>query len=144
MFLGGISTGKSSIINSLIGYNLDLLPKSSVHCTKIILIIQYINNQDNIALYKTKFDQHNEYSSFYFFSKENLITKGKENVKIKLNELNNNAENLKEIPYYILQTPIEFLDNNIPNMSKKKKQSLLIVLVLIAKMSYQKMNFLII
>ena len=67
MFLGGISTGKSSIINSLIGYNLDLLPKSSDHCTKIILIIQYINNQDNIALYKTKFDKHNEYSSFYFF-----------------------------------------------------------------------------
>jgi len=121
MFIGGISTGKSSIINSLIGYNLDLLPKSSDHCTKIILIIQYINNQDNIALYKTKFDKHNEYSSFYFFSKEEEITKGKENVKTKLNELNNNTENLKEIPYYILQTPIEFLDNNISDKKKREE-----------------------
>ena len=120
MLIGGVSSGKSSIINSLIGYNLDLLPKSSDHCTKIILIIQYINNEDNIALYKTKFDKHNEYSSFYFFSKENLITKGKENVKIKLNELNT-TENLKEIPYYILQTPIEFLDNNISDINKKHK-----------------------
>ena len=121
LFLGGVSTGKSSIINSLIGYNLDLLPKSSDHCTKIILIIQYINNQDDIALYTTKFDKHNEYSSFYFFSKENLITKGKENVKIKINELNNNAENSKEIPYFILQTPIEFLDNNIMDKAKKEE-----------------------
>ena len=121
MFIGGISAGKSSIINSLIGYNLDLLPKSSDHCTKIIIIIQYTNNQDNIALYKTKFDKHNEYSSFYFFSKENLITKGIENVRIKLNELNNNIEDLKEIPYYILQTPIEFLDNNISDMNKREE-----------------------
>jgi len=121
MFIGGISSGKSSIINSLIGYNLDLLPKSSDHCTKIILIIQYINTQDNIALYDTKFYKHNDYSSFYFFSKGNLITKGKENVRIKLNELNNNTENLKEIPYYILQTPIEFLDDNISDNYKKEK-----------------------
>ena len=121
MFIGGISSGKSSIINSLIGYNLDLLPKSSDHCTKIILIIQYINKQHNIALYETKFDKHNGYSSFYFFSKGNLITKGKENVRIKLNELNNNNENLIEIPYYILQTPIEFLDNNISDKLKKEK-----------------------
>lgn len=121
MLIGGISSGKSSIINSLIGYNLDLLPKSSDHCTKIILIIQYINNQDNIALYKTKFDKHNKFFSFYFFSKENLITKGKENVRIKLNELNNNTENLTEIPYYILQTPIEFLDKNISDLKKKEE-----------------------
>ena len=119
--LGGISTGKSSIINSLIGYDLNLIPKSSSHCTKIILIIQYTQSQDNIALYKTQFDKHNDYSGFYYFLKEekNLYAKGIENVKKKLNELNQNSKN--EIPYFILQTPIEFLDNNIPDLKSKSQ-----------------------
>ena len=52
--LGGISSGKSSIINSLIGYDLNLIPKSSDDCTKIILIIHYTESQDDISLYKTK------------------------------------------------------------------------------------------
>ena len=112
-FLGGVSSGKSSIINSLIGYDLDLIPKSSDHCTKIILIIQYTESQDNISVYKTKFDKHNDYSKFYYFSKndKDLLAKGKENVKKILDDLNKSKMDNDEIPYYILQTPIEFLDN---------------------------------
>ena len=120
-FLGGISTGKSSIINSLIGYDLNLIPKSSSHCTKIVLIIQYTQSQDNISLYKTQFDKFNDYSGFYYFLKEekNLYAKGIENVKNKLNELNKNNEN--EFPYFILQTPIEFLDNYIKDLKIKSQ-----------------------
>ena len=122
-FLGGVSTGKSSIINSLIGYDLDLIPKSSDHCTKIILIIQYTESQDNISVYKTKFDKHNDYSKFYYFSKndKDLLAKGKENVKKILDDLNNNKVDNDEIPYYILQTPIEFLDDNIQDIKSKSE-----------------------
>jgi N-terminal acetyltransferase B complex non-catalytic subunit len=115
--LGGISTGKSSIINSLIGYDLDLIPKSSGDCTNIALIIHYTENKDNISLYETKFDNHNKYSNFYFFSKEKIISKGKENVKEFLKALN--EKKIDEIPYYILETPIEFLDENIQDNSRK-------------------------
>ena len=122
-FLGGISTGKSSIINSLIGYDLNLIPKSSSHCTKIILIIQYTQSQDNIALYKTKFDKHNDYSKFYYFLKEekNIYAKGIENVKNKLNDLNKNNEINSSSLYYILQTPIEFLDDYIQDLKSKSQ-----------------------
>ena len=118
-FLGGISTGKSSIINSLIGYNLDLIPKSSDHCTKIILVIQYTESQDNISVYETKFDKHNDYSNFYYFSKNRLIAKGKEEAKKVLDDLNRKKVDNDEIPYYILQTPIEFLDDNIKETKNK-------------------------
>ena len=122
-FLGGISTGKSSIINSLIGYDLNLIPKSSAHTTKIILIIQYTQKEKNISLYRTKFDKHNKYSKYYYFSKEekDLIAKGKEKVKEMLDKLNNETDEMKEIPYYILQTPIEFLDNNVEEQNRKYK-----------------------
>ena len=115
--LGGISTGKSSIINSLIGYDLDLIPKSSGDCTNIALIIHYTENKDNISLYETKFDNHNKYSNFYYFSKEKIISNGKENVKEFLKALN--EKKINEIPYYILETPIEFLDENIQDNNRK-------------------------
>lgn len=115
--LGGISTGKSSIINTLIGYDLDLIPKSSDHCTNIALIIHYTENKDNISLYETKFDNHNKYSNFYYFSKEKKISNGKENVKELLKKLN--EKEINEIPYYILETPIEFLDEIIQDNNRK-------------------------
>ena len=75
-----------------------------------------------ILLYiKPNLIKHNDYSGFYYFLKEekNLYAKGIENVKKKLNELNQNSKN--EIPYFILQTPIEFLDNNIPDLKSKSQ-----------------------
>ena len=44
---GEYSSGKSSLLNSLIG--LDLLPESSGHCTKTILIIQYTKLKKDIS-----------------------------------------------------------------------------------------------
>ena len=124
-FFGGISTGKSSMINSLIGYDLNLIPKSSDHCTKIILIIQYIDNFDNISVYKANFGNHNEYSLYSFFKQEEKIAEGKNEVIKKLNELNNNSNNSGEIPYYILKTPIEFLDDHIKDIKRRQKIELI-------------------
>ena len=122
LFLGARASGKSSIMNSLIGYNLDLIPLSSNdYFTKIILIIRYSDNIDDIGLYKTNFGIHNDCSQFYFFNKEDLIVKGKENILNKLIELNKEAEKSNEISSFILETPIEFLDEYISDVDKKKQ-----------------------
>ena len=121
LFLGGRASGKTSIINSFIGYNLDLIPLSQEWFTKIILIIRYTYSLNDIALYQTSFNEHNENSSFYYFKKENLIVKGKEKIKNKLIELNKEAENMNEIRSFILETPIEFLNDYIENDYKKEQ-----------------------
>ena len=122
LFLGGRASGKSSIMNSLIGNNLDLIPLSSNdYLTKIILIIRYVDNIDDIGLYQTNFGKHNNCSQFYFFNKEDLVVEGKENIRNKLIELNKEAEKSNQILSFILETPIEFLDDYIVDDNKKKQ-----------------------
>ena len=48
-----------------------------------------------------------------------MIAQGKQESKNKLDDLNRKQKNNDEIPYYILQTPIEFLDDNIKETKNK-------------------------
>ena len=59
--LGLYSSGKSTILNSLIGKQ--ILPTSSDECTNRGIIIRY-HNKDEPELYKTKFIQKLDYYSF--------------------------------------------------------------------------------
>ena len=126
--IGGYSTGKSSMLNGIIGYNLNILPESSEECTKIGIIIKYVKNKEEISLYNTKNDinsNSNNYNflkqNYYFIEENKLIVKGEKEVIEKLKQLNdekknelNNKENKNNeggIDFYILKTPIQFLDN---------------------------------
>jgi len=116
LLLGKYSSGKSSLLNSIIGYDLDLLDVKENECTKNAFIIKYCNNIDNISLYKCELKQ-NKFGLFYFDEKEE-IGKGSENVKNKIKELNEN-NNDKILEYYIVKTPIEIYDDlNLPEEIK--------------------------
>ena len=114
---GEYSSGKSSMLNSLIG--IDLLPESNGHCTKAILIIQYTKLKKDISLYSVKKNGDDDNNSFVYFIKDKLIAQGEELVKKNLKKINNDYKG--EIQYYILNTPIKFLDDFIEDEKIKEK-----------------------
>ena len=78
---GGYSTGKSSLLNSLIGF--DIIPVSSGLCTNIVLVIQYTKLEKDISLYSANFKKYNNKNSYYSFNQDKFIIKGKEKVQLK-------------------------------------------------------------
>ena len=81
-FLGTTSTGKSTILNNLIGKK--ILPTGPGICTKKGIIIQNINS--NIPeLYKAKFEEKNE--DYYIIKEDKLICKGFEEIEKQLKEI---------------------------------------------------------
>ena len=105
-FLGTTSTGKSTLLNNIIGKK--ILPTGAGICTKKGIIIQNINN--NIPeLYEAKFESKNGY--YIFKQKNESICKGYEEVKKKLEEINNSNEKVSfEDIFCILKIKIELLD----------------------------------
>ena len=114
---GEHSSGKSSLLNSLIG--IDILPESNGHCTKIILAIQYTQNKEGLTLYSAKFNKNESDKSFLYLINDKLMAEGKEEIKKKLNNINNNK--IEGMQYYILKTPIKFLDFFIEDKIIKEK-----------------------
>ena len=113
---GEHSSGKSSLLNSLIG--IDILQESNAHCTKVILVIQYTQSKKDLSLYSANLN-HNE--SFLYFTQDKLIANGEDEIREELKNINNNNKKDQEINYYILNTPIKFLDLFIEDKDIKEK-----------------------
>ena len=65
--LGCYSSGKSSLINNLIGY--DIMPVNSEVSTNIGIVINYTNSIENICLKKTFLNKSENYiEDYYYFS----------------------------------------------------------------------------
>ena len=107
VFLGLYSSGKSTIINSLIGN--DILPTSSKECTKRGIIIRY-HNEDIPELYKTKFILKNDY--YCFEDSKELICKGNTTIKEKLNGIFKKDDEINfEDFFYVVKVKIRLLDD---------------------------------
>ena len=98
LFVGAHNTGKSSVINNIIGYNLNFLPTDLQECTKVGIIIKYVKNIKKPKMYKAKFiitDKN------YNYFKYKDIEENEENEKIEYptkEEVEGKKEmNLKEI-----------------------------------------------
>ena len=114
---GQYSSGKSALLNSLIGY--DLIPESSNHCTKIALIIQYTKSEKDISLFTAEFNKKD--NSNYNFIKGELIARGKDNIFETLKDKNNSYLEGDNISFYILLTPIQYLDDFIEEENIKDR-----------------------
>ena len=64
--LGEYSSGKSSLINTLIGNDLNIIPVDTKVCTNIALVIRYTKNISDIALYQTLLEPTTE--DYYCFN----------------------------------------------------------------------------
>ena len=107
-FLGPSNSGKSTIINSIIGK--DILPSSLKECTKRGILIGYIDS-DNIYLHKADFKEEIFLGKTnYWFKVGNLICQGEEKVKQTLEGLNYDFNDKEEDSFYFLQTKIKLFD----------------------------------
>lgn len=111
IFLGKQSSGKTSILNSIIGYNLNILDTNLGGCTKNAFIIKYCKDIKNISIFECKIKE--DFKGIYITEELEKIGEGKDNVKEIIKKLNDNkkSEDLN-LNYYIIKTPIEALDNN--------------------------------
>jgi len=130
--IGVISSGKSSILNSL--FNMDYLETSSKITTKIVTIIRYNTSVTNPKFYKVnlKKDANNNYI-FYKVNDSEII--GRDNIREKIKNKNKELNEQKEINYekifYLLEIgqvkfiDTEFLKNydlvDVPGLSESTK-----------------------
>ena len=66
--LGEYSSGKSSLLNTIIGYDFNIIPIDTKVCTNIALIIKYTKDKTNISLEHTFLKKTSQ--NFYFFESD--------------------------------------------------------------------------
>ena len=117
-FLGGYSTGKSSVLNCLIGKN--ILPVDLNQCTKRGIIIRH--NKTGISqLFKTKFIKIENPEYWYFQEEENPFCEGDEQIKETLKELNQEKVEF-ENSFIVLKIPLKiFSELNLNNNELKEE-----------------------
>ena len=114
-FVGMNNSGKSTIINDLIGY--ELLPIGQDATTKKGILIKYWD-RDYPKINKVKFEFN---SGKYYFTNEAFLGKGMEDVKKILKNINTNFSDKKDNFFYEVYTKIKFLDENKFSQKLKDK-----------------------
>ena len=105
--IGNISVGKSFFLNSMFG--IDFCQVKSEIATKFILFIRHIDNLDEPRLYKLKpFKKDNTYE--FFYNCKEVFT-GEENIKNKINQINDENKNSKKAIFYMLEIEIKSIEN---------------------------------
>ena len=120
IFLGKISSGKTSLMNSIIGHNYNILPITSKENTQNIFILKY---SKEIKLYESKLIENE--NGNYFEEEKEIDLKNSE--EINKNEIDIIRDKIKKInednkfKYYTLYIPIEALETgeleNIQDMN---------------------------
>jgi len=105
--IGNISVGKSFFLNSI--FNIDFCQVKNEITTKFILFIRHIDNLKEPRLYKLKpFKKGNSYD-FLYNCKE--VFTGEENIKNKINQINDENKNGKDPIFYMLEIEIKSIEN---------------------------------
>ena len=109
--LGASNSGKSSFINCLL--QKDILTCDSSECTRRGIIIRYIENKNEISLYKIKFKKNiNEtFDKYYYYTKENLLSKNIVQIKEIIKILNENYPLKEEDSFLLLEINIPLFDD---------------------------------
>ena len=118
-FIGVSSSGKSTVLNGILGYQ--LFPEDMNECTTRGMIIQY---SDKAQLYESIIDDETKY--YYIFTeKERPIAKGIYEVRKYLKGLNSRYAKDERKFFYFVKTPIRFFEDM--EMSEELKQKILFV-----------------
>ena len=104
--IGNVSVGKSYFLNSLFG--IDFCQVKSDITTKFILFIRHIDNLIYPKLYNL---QPIKNGDSYDFIKDYEIITGENNIKNKINDINNNFDNDGKPMFYMLEIEIKTITN---------------------------------
>ena len=118
-FIGVSSSGKSTVLNGILGYQ--LFPEDMNECTTRGIIIQY---SDKAQLYESIIDDETKY--YYIFTeKERPVAEGIYQVRKYLKGLNSRYAKDERKFFYFVKTPIRFFEDM--EMSEELKQKILFV-----------------
>ena len=118
-FIGVSSSGKSTVLNGILGYQ--LFPEDMNECTTRGMIIQY---SDKAQLYESIIDDETKY--YYIFTeKERPVAEGIYEVRKYLKGLNSRYAKDERKFFYFVKTPIRFFEDM--EMSEELKQKILFV-----------------
>ena len=109
-FIGNISVGKSTVLNSIIGE--DLLPTSDAECTYRGIIIKH-KNIDEFLLFRTKLKVIGDggYNEYYNFEEEKEpYCVGKTNILSHLKNKNNDKNMADEDAFLVIQGKLKIFD----------------------------------
>ena len=107
-FFGASNSGKSTIINGMIGK--DLLPCDLRECTKRGIIIRYSDEEPVIK--KADFLEEDFLNKkHYYFRAENIIGKGEYQIQQTLKGLNYKFNEKEEDSFYYIKTRIKLFDD---------------------------------
>ena len=123
-FIGSISVGKSSIINCLIGEEIN--PTKSDECTYRGVIYRY-HDCDEYKLYKTELKSIGEgiYEYLYFIDEEKPYCRGIRNIKDLLNNKNRDKKLTNKDSFIVITGRIRIFD--LLNISKELKNKIEII-----------------
>lgn len=113
LMVGPHNSGKSTLLNNIIGYNKNLLPTDLKECTKTGIIIKYAKKEErenDIELYKADFCQIEDGYYYFKYNDSNKINLEGKSIQEKIDELNKENANKEDLKFYIIKVPIEFLD----------------------------------
>ena len=105
--IGNISVGKSFFLNSMLG--IDFCQVKNEIATKFILFIRHIDYLKEPRLYKIEpIKKENSYD--FFYNCKEVFT-GEENIKNKINQVNDENKNSKKPIFYMLEIEIKSIEN---------------------------------
>ena len=110
LFIGKISTGKTSLLNSIIGNNKYILETTNKECTQAIYIIK---NAKKISFGESQIVE-NQFEK-YFKDTKDIKKYEEEQIKDEIHILNTNQRDNDIIKYYSIYIPIEGLENDEKN-----------------------------
>ena len=125
LLVGPHNSGKSSLLNTIIGYNQNFLPTKTEECTKIGVIIKYAKKGEEAKMYETFFRTNENNLNYFEYNNDNLVAEGERAIYEKIDELNNNKYAKSDLKFYLLKAPIEFLDQMNLNEEEKEKIELI-------------------
>ena len=108
-FIGNISVGKSSVLNSIIGE--DILPTNDKECTYRGIIIRHVESEQ-FKLYKTRLETRGEGNDkyYYFIDTKVPYCDGTQKIKSYLNVKNNDKEIKDEDAYLLITGKLKIFD----------------------------------
>ena len=107
-FIGEIGSGKSSIINGIIGE--DVLPTGDNECSKRGIVIRYLDkDESDINIRKAYFIEKK--GNYYIEPEDYIIGKGLKQVREVLNDLNFDYNEKDEDSFYYIRANIKLFDD---------------------------------
>ena len=97
------------------------MPTDLKETTKTGIIIKYIKKEETPKLFITNFETNESGYNYFKYNSHHPIAQGEKEIYEKINNLNQKYSNNLELEFYLLESPIEFIDKMEISEEEKSK-----------------------